>query len=97
MIKKLFLLFACALGLLVIVGCISPTQDNPYGIADSNQVQTLISYGVGIGQGMSATGAATGNPYLLAYGAGLILIGGIATSILFPKKKEGDDNGSGTN
>ena len=94
--RRILLFLICVFGVCIIVGCTTPTQDNPFGISDPNGIQSLIIYGVGIGQGMSTTGAATMNPYLLAYGAGLVLIGGIATSILFPKKKEGENNGSGT-
>jgi len=80
---------------LIVVGCVAPTQDNPFGIADPNQVQGWIDFGVGLGQGAAAAGAATGNPYLLAWGAGLVAGGGILTSILFGrKKKEGEDSGT---
>lgn len=87
------LLFICfAVGL--IAGCVTPTQDNPFGIADPNAVQQWIDIGIGAGQGMVATGTATGNPYLLAWGAGLVTVGGLMSTILFGKRKNDGESKS---
>ena len=80
----------CALCLL-IVGCVSPTKENPLGISDPNQVKGWIEYGTNIGTAATAAGVATGNPYLLAWGGGLVIAGGALTSILFGKKKKEEE------
>lgn len=93
--RNSFILFGLVV-CLIMVGCTTPSQDNPFGISDPNQVQGWINYGVLVGQGTTAAGAATGNPYLLAWGAGLVAGGGVLTTILFgtKKKKEGEDSGT---
>lgn len=84
----------CCLIVLVFIflmffvqGCATPTEGNPFGIADPNQAQGWIDYGVAIGAGAQGAGAATGNPYLLVYGAGLLTLLGVVRSVLFPKKQ----------
>ena len=74
-----------------IVGCVSPTKDNPWGISDPNQVKEWIEYGTSIGTAATAAGAATGNPYLLAWGGGLVTVGGALTLILFGNKKKEEE------
>jgi hypothetical protein len=88
---RLFLL--CVL-LCLTAGCVTPTADNPFGIKDPNQVQGWIDVGVQIGQGAAAAGTATGNPYLLAWGAGLVSVGGLLTAILFGKRKKDGESES---
>ena len=85
----------CLIGLaIMLAGCQQPTADNPFGIQDPNQVEAWIEIGKIIGQSSVAVGAATGNPYALAWGGGLIALGGILTSLLLRKGKV--ENGEST-
>ena len=82
-------MIGCLIGLAIILaGCqVQPTADNPFGINDPNQVEAWIEIGKIIGQSSVAVGVATGNPYALAWGGGLIALGGILTSLLLRKGK----------
>jgi len=77
--------------LLLVGGCgAQMTQENPFGIADPNQVQMWISAAVAAGQTSQALGLATGNPAMIGYGAALVLIGGWITSNVLKGKKNGE-------
>jgi hypothetical protein len=88
-------MIGCLIGLaIMLAGCQQPTAGNPFGINDPNQVESWIEIGKIIGQSSVAVGTATGNPYALAWGGGLIALGGILTSLLLKKGKV--ENGEST-
>ena len=88
---KFRVVFICLM-LLFVFGCVTPTQDNPFGIRDPNEVQRWIETGIVVGQSAVAVGTTTGNPYAVAWGGGLVAVGTVLASILFGgrKKKDGE-------
>ncbi|GAH16730.1 unnamed protein product [marine sediment metagenome] len=91
MIKKL-LVFSCLFMFVVgLIGCTSPTTNNPLGFADPNQVQVWFNAGVESGQALQAVGVATGNPAMMGYGAALAILSAyLATIVIRKEKKDGE-------
>jgi len=81
--KRVLLLFIICFCLFVITGCGAPmTSENPFGFVDPNGVKLFFDAGVKTGQAIQGVGTATGNPAMLAYGAGLVIISGYLTILL---------------
>jgi len=74
--------------LMIFSGCQTPSEGNPFGIRDPNEVKGWIEFGTLVAESSIAVGTATGNPYALAWGGGLLAVGGVLAAVLFGQKKK---------